>query len=57
MVIILPENRGVVYADSKRNINSLTFLNKELEKDFVLGLEMAPIDFYERYDTIYLTTA
>jgi hypothetical protein len=56
MVKILPENRGVVYADSKRNINSLTFLTKDLEKDFILGLKTAPIDFYERYDTIYLTT-
>ncbi|MCK0136234.1 VCBS repeat-containing protein [Arenibacter sp. S6351L] len=57
MVKILPENRGVVFADSKRNINSLTFLTKDLEKDFVLGLKMAPVHYYERYDTIYLTTA
>ena len=57
MVKILPENRGVVFADSKRNINSLTFLTKDLEKDFVLGLKTAPIHYYERYDTIYLTTA
>ncbi|RAJ09226.1 FG-GAP repeat domain-containing protein [Arenibacter echinorum] len=57
MVKILPENRGVVFADSKRNINSLTFLTKDLEKDFVLGLKAAPVHFYEKYDTIYLTTA
>jgi hypothetical protein len=57
MVKILPENRGVVFADSKRNINSLTFLTKDLEKDFVLGLNAAPVHFYEKYDTIYLTTA
>ncbi len=57
MVKILPENRGVVFADSKRNINSLTFLTKDLEKDFVLGLKTAPVHYYESYDTIYLTTA
>ncbi|MEZ4970277.1 MAG: VCBS repeat-containing protein [Flavobacteriaceae bacterium] len=57
MVKILPENRGVVFADSKRNINSLSFLTKNLEKDFVLGLKSAPVHYYERYDTIYLTTA
>jgi hypothetical protein len=57
MVKILPENRGVVFADSKRNINSLSFLTKNLEKDFVLGLKAAPVHYYERYDTIYLTTA
>ena len=57
MVKILPENRGVVFADSKRNINSLTFLTANLEKDFVLGLKRAPIHYYEKSDTIYLTTA
>ena len=57
MVKILPENGGVVFADSKRNINSLTFLDKYLKKDIVLGLKTAPIHYYEKYDTIYLTTA
>lgn len=57
MVKILPENRGVVFADSKRNINSLTFLTPNLEKDFVLGVKTAPIHYYEKLDTIYLTTA
>ncbi|MBC8769030.1 VCBS repeat-containing protein [Arenibacter sp. BSSL-BM3] len=57
MVKILPENRGVVFADSKRNINSLTFLTPNLEKDFVLGLKTAPTHYYEKSDTIYLTTA
>ena len=57
MVKILPGNRGVVFADSKRNINSLTFLNPKLEKDFVLGLKTAPTHYYEKSDTIYLTTA
>jgi len=57
MVKILPENRGVVFSDSKRNINSLTFLTPNLEKDFVLGLKAAPIHYYEEADTIYLTSA
>jgi len=52
MVKILPEDRGVVFADSKRNINSLILLTKNLEKDFVLGLTAAPVHYYERYDTI-----
>jgi len=56
MVKILPKNRGVVFSDSKRNINSLTFLTSNLEKDFVLGLKTAPIHYYERSDTIYLTS-
>ncbi|MCM4166134.1 hypothetical protein KCTC52924_03054 [Arenibacter antarcticus] len=57
MVKIRPEGKGVVYADGKQNINSLTFLTPDLEKDYVVGLKTSPVHYYEKKDTIYLTTA
>ena len=57
MVKIRPENKGVVYADGKRDINSLAFLTPDLEKDYILGLKSTPIHYYENKDTLYLTTA
>lgn len=56
MVKIRPENKGVVYADGKRDINSLTFLTPDLEKDYILGMRFTPIHYYEKKDTLYLTT-
>lgn len=56
MVKILPKKRGVVFSDSKRNKNMLTFLTPDLEKDFDLSFENTPIDYYEKGDTVYVTT-
>lgn len=56
MVKILPEKRGMVFSDSKRNKNMLTFLNPDLEKDYDLLFENTPIDYYEKGDTVFLTT-
>lgn len=56
MIKILPENRGIVYGDAKRNVNNLTFLTPDLKKDYQLRLETTPIHYYEKSDTIYLTT-
>jgi len=56
MVKILPENRGIVFSDGKRNINRLTFLTPDLKKDYDLSFKKTPIHYYERSDTIYLTT-
>ena len=56
MVKIRPDQKGVVYADGKRNINSLTFLTPDLEKDYILGLKSSPIHYREANDTLYLTT-
>jgi len=56
MVKILPKKRGVVFSDSKRNRNILTFLTPDLKKDFDLSFENTPIDYYEKADTVYLTT-
>ncbi len=56
MVKILPKKRGVVFSDSKRNKNRLTFLTPDLEKDFDLPFDNTPIDYYEKDDTVYLTT-
>ncbi len=56
MIKILPDNRGIVYSDAKRNVNNLTFLTPELKKNYQLRLETTPIHYYEKSDTIYLTT-
>lgn len=56
MVKILPKNRGVVYSDGKRNTNRLTFLTSDLEKNYQIGLKATPIHYYEKLDTLYLTT-
>lgn len=56
MVKILSKNKGLVFSDSKRQKNQLTFLTPDLEKDADLSLDNAPIDYYEKGDTVYLTT-
>ncbi|MEQ6120917.1 VCBS repeat-containing protein [Reichenbachiella sp. MALMAid0571] len=57
MVRILPNKRGVVYSDGKQDKNSLTFLTPNLELDYNLVFNTTPIHYYEKSDTVYLTTA
>jgi hypothetical protein len=56
MVKILPENRGIVFSDGKRNIKKLTFLTPGLKMDYDLSFSRTPIHYYEKSDTVYLTT-
>ncbi len=57
MVKILPEKRGLVYSAGKSGNNTLTFLTPDLKKDHELFFKKTPIHYYERADTVYLTTA
>lgn len=57
MVKILPDHRGIVYSDGKRNKSILTFLTPELKKNYDLSFSAAPVNFHEKDDTLYLTTA
>lgn len=56
LVKILPDQRGLVYGDTKPHVNKLIFLNANLEFDFELNLKTAPVHYYEKLDTILLTT-
>ncbi len=56
MVKILPDNRGVVFSDSKRNINRLTFLTTDLTKSSEFSFEGVPIHYREVSDQVYLAT-
>ena len=57
MVKILPDKRGIVFSDGKRNRGVLTFLNPKLEVDHELQFSRTPVDFYEKEDTLYLAIA
>src|SRR5687768_14583889 len=57
MVKILPDHRGIVYSDGKRNKSILTFLTPDLKKNYDLSFSTTPVNFYEKDDTLYLTTA
>jgi len=56
MVNILPENRGIVFGDSKPRKSNFTFLKSNLDKDYNVTLNSSPIHYYEKNDTVYLTT-
>lgn len=56
MVKILPENKGIVFSDVKRNFNRLIFLSPELKKKYDLRFRKVPIHYYEKSDTVFLTT-
>ena len=56
MVKILPDNRGIVFSDSKRNNTYLSFLNTDLNENHSLFIKNTPIHYHEKSDTIYLTT-
>ena len=57
MVKILPDHRGIVYSDGKRNKSILTFLTPDLKKNYDLSFSTTPVNFHEKDDTLYLTTA
>ena len=57
MVKILPNHRGIVYSDGKRNKSILTFLTPDLKKNYDLPFSTTPVNFREKDDTLYLTTA
>ncbi|XOV94094.1 MAG: FG-GAP repeat domain-containing protein [Bacteroidota bacterium] len=54
LVKILPNNRGLVFGDGKKDANNLTFLDRELMPKFNFKLTTTPIHFYEKSDTVYL---
>ncbi|MBV6642352.1 MAG: VCBS repeat-containing protein [Cyclobacteriaceae bacterium] len=56
MIKILDNNRGFAIGDGKRDFSNLTFLNTETDQDFNTRLKTSPIHFYEKGDTVYLTT-
>ena len=56
MVKIEDNNKGFVFSNADRNMNSLTFLTAKLEKEYKLNLRSTPIHYREKLDTIYLTT-
>jgi len=56
MVKILPDKRGVIYSAGKRKTSTLTFLTPDLKKDHEFFLKNSPIHYYERADTVFLTT-
>jgi len=56
LVKILPENRGVVFGDGKNRNNILTYLRPDLKLDHSVLLYNTPINYYEKRDTLFLTT-
>ncbi len=57
MVKILPDNMGIVFSDGKRNNNKLTFLHANLSKNYSVNMSTTPVHYYQRNDTLLLTTA
>ncbi|MCC6287846.1 MAG: VCBS repeat-containing protein [Chitinophagaceae bacterium] len=57
MVKILPDNKGIAYADGKPGRNVLTFLNPDLRENFSLPLRSTPVQFREKSNELYLTIA
>lgn len=56
LVKILPENRGIVFGDGKTRNNILTHLTPDLKLDHSVRLDGSPIHYYEKSDTVFLTT-
>lgn len=56
MVKILSDNQGIVFGDGKKNLSNLTFLNAQLELAYNITIPTTPVHFYEKSDTVYLTT-
>ncbi len=56
LVKILPKNRGIVFGDGKNKKNILTHLTPALELEHSVMLKGTPINYYERLDTLFLTT-
>jgi hypothetical protein len=56
LVKILPDNRGIVFADGKARRNVLTFLTPSLKENYSIRLESTPVQFHENAGEMYLTT-
>jgi hypothetical protein len=56
MVKILPDKRGIVFADAKNRRQVLTFLTPDLKEHYSIPLESTPIHFYEKGSELLLTT-
>ncbi|HET8736595.1 MAG TPA: VCBS repeat-containing protein [Pricia sp.] len=56
MVKILPDKKGLVFSDGKRNGNRLVFLTLDLEKEREIPLKNTPIHYHENAESTYLTT-
>lgn len=55
LVKILPDKRGIVYADGKARSNMLTFLTPGLKENFSIPLESTPVQFDEKSNELYLS--
>lgn len=56
LVKILPEERRLVYADTKPGVSKLFVLDSMLTLESELNFRTAPIQFDTKSDTLYLTT-
>ncbi|MFS4418042.1 FG-GAP repeat domain-containing protein [Maribacter sp. 2307ULW6-5] len=56
MVKILADQQGIVFSDSKRNNNSLTFLTPGLEKAYGLRFNDTPIHYWGKGSDFFVTT-
>lgn len=56
LVKILPDNRGIVFADAKGRRNVLSFLTPELKENYSVPLETSAVQFYEKNNEVFLTT-
>ncbi len=56
LVKILPNNRGLVYADGKNRNNVLTFLNSKFEHQRTVSFENTPVHYREKSGMVFLTT-
>ncbi len=57
MVKILPDNRGIIFNDSKPRFNSLTFLTPDLKEHYSIPMQSTPVQFDERSNEAYVTIA
>lgn len=56
LVKILPEKRGIVFADGKSRRNILSFLTPDLQERFSIPLNATPVQYYEKSKEVFLTT-
>ena len=56
MIKILPDKRGIVFGDGKKNLSNLTFLDTDLDIVNNITFPTTPVHYYEKADTIFLTT-
>jgi hypothetical protein len=55
LVKILPNKRGIVFADGKARQRVMTFLTTSLKEDYSVRLESTPVQFYENAGEMFLT--